>query len=96
MHLIRNIKVCAVTIFWALFTLILVPGFAVSQEDSLLEPIYRMPPGEIAALIDAPQTPWVYIGPDNEWMLLLGHPNLPSIEEVSQPELRLAGLRINP
>lgn len=29
-------------------------------------------------------------------MLIMDRPGLPSIEEVSQPELRLAGLRINP
>jgi len=29
-------------------------------------------------------------------MLLMDRPGLPSIEEVAQPELRLAGLRINP
>lgn len=57
---------------------------------------YMMPPKEIADLIDAPPTPWVTISPDNQWILIVNRPGLPSIEEVSQPELRLAGLRINP
>ena len=57
---------------------------------------YQMPPQVLADIIDAPQTPWVSISPDNQWMLFLERPGLPSIEEVAQPELRLAGLRINP
>ncbi len=57
---------------------------------------YMMPPKAVADLIDAPYTPVASMSPDNEWMLLLDRPGLPSIEEVSQPELRLAGSRINP
>ena len=55
-----------------------------------------MPPKAIADLIDAPPTPGVSISPDDRWMLLLDRPSLPSIEEVAQEELRLAGIRINP
>jgi dipeptidyl aminopeptidase/acylaminoacyl peptidase len=57
---------------------------------------YQLPPQVLVDIIDAPPTPGVYLSPDNEWMLLLLRPGLPSIEEVAQPELRLAGLRINP
>jgi dipeptidyl aminopeptidase/acylaminoacyl peptidase len=57
---------------------------------------YQMPPQILVDIIDAPPTPGVYLSPDGEWMLLLIRPGLPSIEEVAQPELRLAGLRINP
>ena len=57
---------------------------------------YRLPPPAIVELIDAPPTPGVSLSPDREWMLLTERPSLPSIAEVSQPELRLAGLRINP
>lgn len=57
---------------------------------------YQMPPKAIADLIDAPPTPAVSISPDHAWMAFLELPGLPSIEEVAQPELRLAGLRINP
>lgn len=65
----------------------------ISAETTLT---YQMPPDEIAALIDAPRTPYASISPDNQWLLLIGIPNYPSIEEVAQPEERLAGLRINP
>lgn len=57
---------------------------------------YQKPPQSIIDLADAPTTPTVRISSDGEWMLLLESPGFPSIKEVSQPELRLAGLRINP
>ncbi len=57
---------------------------------------YQMPPQILADIIDAPQTPWVALSPNSEWMMFIERPGLPSIEEVAQPELRLAGLRINP
>ena len=43
-----------------------------------------------------PRGPEFKLGPQNKQALLISLPNLPSITEVSQPELRLAGLRINP
>jgi len=57
---------------------------------------YQEPPGVMKDIVDAPPTPSSWISPDGQWMLILGQPSLPSIEEVSQPELRIAGLRINP
>lgn len=61
------------------------------------EPIgYQTPPPAITALIDAPATPGLSFSPDRKWMLLLEQPGFPSIEEVAEPELRLAGIRINP
>ena len=58
--------------------------------------LYTMPPQAIADLVDAPLTPNVSISPDQQWLLLMQQPGLPSIDEVAAPELRLAGLRINP
>ena len=57
--------------------------------------VYRMPPPELTALVDAPRTPGVSLSPDRSTMLLMQPPSLPSIAEVSAPESRLAGLRIN-
>ncbi len=57
---------------------------------------YQMPPQAIADLLDAAPTPATSLGPDKKTLLLLARPALPSIAEVSQPELRLAGLRLNP
>lgn len=64
-------------------------GFVFGQE-------YKMPPKAIADLVDAKPTPSVSVGPNGKWMLLMERHNLPSIAELAQPELRIAGLRINP
>lgn len=57
---------------------------------------YQTPPESIAALVNAPVTPGLSFSPDRKWMLFLEQPGYPSIQEVAQPELRLAGIRINP
>ncbi|UOQ75961.1 hypothetical protein MUN84_15185 [Hymenobacter sp. 5516J-16] len=53
-------------------------------------------PRAIAALADAAPTPRVSFASNGQWMLLMDVRDMPSIAELSQPELRLAGLRINP
>lgn len=57
---------------------------------------YQMPPKVIADLVDTPPTPHPSLPFDKHIMMLLEQPTLPSIAEISQPELRLAGIRINP
>ncbi len=57
---------------------------------------YRRPPEEIAKLVEAPTTPAVLVSPDHNWMVMLEQSDYPSIEELSRPELRIAGVRINP
>lgn len=74
----------AVLVFWV---------FASVAQENLP---YQRPPKELADLIEAPTTPAVTISPDHTWMFLLERSDYPSIEELSRPELRLAGIRINP
>jgi dipeptidyl aminopeptidase/acylaminoacyl peptidase len=57
---------------------------------------WKMPPAEVAALVDAPSAPALRIAPDHSFMLLLHSPGVPTIEDLAQPELRLGGIRINP
>lgn len=57
---------------------------------------YQLPPKPIADLIDALPTPGVNLSPDNAWLLISEQPALPPISELAEPELRLAGMRINP
>ncbi|MBL9201193.1 MAG: prolyl oligopeptidase family serine peptidase, partial [Opitutaceae bacterium] len=57
---------------------------------------YRTPSAALAAIVDAPLTPLVSISPDKANLLLLERPSLPPVAELAEPELRLAGLRINP
>lgn len=57
---------------------------------------YRQPPHAIMDLVDAPPTPLVSVSPVQTHLLIMSLPSFPSIAELAQPELRLAGLRINP
>lgn len=57
---------------------------------------YQKPPEPVSSLVEAPESPAVSLNDTREWMLLMERPGYPSIEELAQPELRLAGLRINP
>jgi dipeptidyl aminopeptidase/acylaminoacyl peptidase len=78
-----------------MLALMLLPGLAMAQDETTAL-AYQMPPQVLADIIDAPPTPGVSISPDNQWLLHLERPGYPPIAEVAQPELRLAGLRINP
>ncbi len=70
--------------------------FISNNMEGQLNVNYQKPPKAIADLVTAPATPLASLSPDKTMMLLLGRPGMPSIEEVAQEELRLAGLRINP
>ncbi|QCW99266.1 S9 family peptidase [Aggregatimonas sangjinii] len=72
------------------FLLISLIGF--SQENLG----YQKPPAAILDLVDAPLAPSVLINDSGEHMVLLYRDYYKSINELSETELRLAGLRINP
>jgi len=57
---------------------------------------YQMPPKAMADLLLAKPTPNASIDSKAEWMLLMDRNSYPSVEELARPELRIAGLRINP
>ncbi|HMU47071.1 MAG TPA: prolyl oligopeptidase family serine peptidase [Chitinophagaceae bacterium] len=57
---------------------------------------YTLPPKDIADMLLAPSSPSVSVDDNGEWMLLMQSSSYPSVEELAQPELRIAGLRINP
>ena len=57
---------------------------------------YQMPPAQLQAIVDAPRAPAIGLSPKRDLLTLLDSPSLPSIAEVAQPELKLAGVRINP
>lgn len=56
---------------------------------------FKVPPKQLADLVDAPRQPGVTISPDKKWVALLARPGAKSIEELAQEEVKLAGLRIN-
>jgi dipeptidyl aminopeptidase/acylaminoacyl peptidase len=62
---------------------------------------YQQPPKAIVDIVDALPTPGVELSPagnaaGKRWMLIEHFSGLPTIAELAQPELRLAGLRFNP
>lgn len=57
---------------------------------------YQEPPQEIKELVDAPLAPWVRIDNKGENVVLLFRNAYKTIAELSEEELRLGGLRINP
>ncbi|WP_343488440.1 prolyl oligopeptidase family serine peptidase [Allomuricauda sp. d1] len=73
-----------------LFLLLMITGF--SQENLS----YQKPSKEILDLVDAPLAPSVLMTDDGKYMVFLYRDYYKSIEELSETELRLAGLRINP
>ena len=57
---------------------------------------YQLPPAALRAIVDAPRPPQLSISPRRDLLSLTQSPSLPGIDVVAQPELKLAGLRINP
>ncbi len=57
---------------------------------------YLTPPPEIVDILDAPPIPQVVVNPTGNTLALLSRPAMPSIAELAQPMLRLAGYRLNP
>ena len=57
---------------------------------------YKEPPREIYDLIMAKPVPTASVDDAGKWMLLLERNTYPSVAELAEPELRIAGLRINP
>ncbi|MEO0571527.1 MAG: prolyl oligopeptidase family serine peptidase [Bacteroidota bacterium] len=72
--------------------LLFVFTFGFAQENLT----YQKPSKEILELVDAPLAPSVLITDDGNYMVLLYRDYYKTIAELSETELRLAGLRINP
>ena len=73
-------------------SLLFISVFSMAQESAS----YKLPPKEIADLLLAKPTPAVSIDHLGEWMLIMERESYPTVEELGQPELRVAGLRLNP
>src|SRR5277367_1749853 len=62
---------------------------------------YQLPPKAIVDIVDALPTPGIELSPAGDtkgkrWILIEHFAGLPTIADLAQPELRLAGLRFNP
>ncbi len=68
----------------------------IAQSTTPVKSAYLTPPKTIVDILEAEPLPTVTVGPERQVIALTSRRSMPSIEEVSQPMLRLAGLRINP
>lgn len=57
---------------------------------------YKKPPQVVADVLDAPAFPTVSVSPTRDYIALVQTARYPSIAELAEPMLRLAGVRINP
>ncbi|HUR67406.1 MAG TPA: prolyl oligopeptidase family serine peptidase [Chitinophagaceae bacterium] len=76
--------------FFIIFSLV---STAINAQDDVS---YKMPPKDIADMLLAKTAPGVSIDDKGDWMLLTESNSYPSVEELARPELKIAGLRINP
>ena len=75
----------------------LVIAFCLSNfADAFAQGSYRQPPKDVLDVLNAPATPATSVSPAKDKIALLEPLRYPPIAELSQPMLRLAGLRINP
>lgn len=68
-------------------------GILLKAQDAIS---YQTPPKVITDLLLAAPTPSVSVNGTATWMLLSGRNSYPTVEELGQPEIRVAGLRLNP
>ncbi|HEX9727755.1 MAG TPA: prolyl oligopeptidase family serine peptidase [Gemmatimonadales bacterium] len=68
---------------------------AYAPRSAAQEP-YKTPPDVVRAVLDAPSLPGIEPSPDGSKLLLMQIEERPSIAQLAQPMLRLAGLRLNP
>ncbi len=88
---IRRNATALLTLFGALL-----PALFLSTTFAVEATRYQLPPPAMVDMVDALQIPQTLLSPRNEWLMQPERPSLPSVAELAQPELRLAGIRINP
>lgn len=76
-----------------LLLILLVSVIQINAQESIT---YQTPPQEILELVDVPRAPSVLIDDAKNYMVMLYRDSYESIDDLSQEELRLGGLRIDP
>lgn len=64
--------------------------------NSSTEQIWQKPPQPINQILEAPPSPQIRISPDRRWMLELEQSQLVPIALLREPEVAVAGFRLNP
>ncbi len=67
-----------------------------AQEPASSAVSYQVPPKAIIDILDAPPSPAVVVGPNRQVVALVSRISMPTIAELAEPMLRLAGTRVNP
>lgn len=67
--------------------------YTVSAQENLK---YQLPPQSIVDLVDAPSNPVIQFNKTGSIMLILQSPGFTSIEDISQPVIGVAGLKVTP
>jgi dipeptidyl aminopeptidase/acylaminoacyl peptidase len=75
-----------------LFSFTFICVFAKAQESTS----YQKPSKEVADLLLAPPTPTITVDGKAQYMLVMERSFYPTVEELGQPEFKIAGIRINP
>jgi dipeptidyl aminopeptidase/acylaminoacyl peptidase len=91
MRFVKPARVSSSSRLFALAALLLLASVVALAQGG-----YKKPPQEVLDVLNAPVTPTAYISPTRDQMLLATGVRYPSIADLAQPMLRLAGLRINP
>lgn len=81
---------------FGVLSLCLLVASAIFEREARGQTSYQKPAQTIARILDVPETPAVSFGPDSKRFLLVGKVPYPSIAELANPMLAVAGLRINP
>src|SRR5262245_24159862 len=67
-----------------------------SQPASASTSAYNQPPKHVLDVLHAPSPPQPYVNPTGDTILLVSWVEYPPIEQVAEPFLRLAGVRVEP
>jgi len=73
------------------FSFLLLTSISLFSQDG-----YKTPPKDVADMLLAKRPPNVSVDDKGEWMMFMESSSYPSVAELAQPELRIAGMRINP
>jgi len=79
-------------LLFIILSLLLVPFLGNSQDNTP----YQKPPKEILDLVDVERAPSVRMNDTKDYMVLMYRDAFKSIKDLSQEEMRLGGLRIDP
>src|SRR5690606_34328839 len=77
----------------ASFLFVLAACFTAAAQESLT---YQKPPKEILELVDVERAPSVSMDSKNQHMVLMYRSAYKTLADLSDEEMKLAGLRINP